>query len=196
MNFRIPALIALLIISGIGCDPCRCPQALGFFDIKGISESFHRDITGRILPEGDSLAFNDWREIQIHFLVDYVATQETPGLIQNPFANSLYACSCVDDGWNGSKNESILNVTVVSLNDYDSLHLASDTLNDIAEWFYPQQMSLADFNGTAPHPVEEAVIGIGLNMPPVINKEVRLKVYIELNNSESYVVEAPRVVLY
>ena len=196
MNFRVPALIALLVVSGISCDPCRCPQALGFFDIKGINEAFHLDNTGRILADGDSLAFEDWRELEIHFLVDYIASYQELESFRNPFANNLYACSCADDGWNGSKNESFLSVSVVSLNDYDSLHLANDTINDLVEWCYPQQMTLADFNTTAPHTVEETLIGIGLNSKPILNTEVQLKVYIELNNSEKYLVKAPRIILY
>ena len=125
-------LLTILLITGIGfqncsddyCDCCTSndgEEFAGFFDILDL-EVKHLDANYNLVEE-NQIPFDDYGFTTMHFLVDYIVQQQKrPSYFS--LINTLNACSPLDQGYLGSKEESIESLQIISLNDFDEEHNA------------------------------------------------------------------------
>ena len=108
--------------------------------------------------------------------------------------NSAYGCSCAYDGDSGSKEEQLEKVTIITLNDFDDDHLANDTINDLFVSnlnYLPIEDYIANNNDNIRDPYE----GFRLEKAPVLNKNFKAKVIVELSTGEVYEAETTEQVI-
>jgi hypothetical protein len=106
------------------------------------------------------------------------------------FFSTLNACTCVQSGDLGAKNEKISNLSIITLNDFDATHLANDTINDLFDNVtYNNKQDLNTFLATDTSFIKDTGLSISLKTAPQINKQLKLKAIIKLSNGEVYTAE-------
>lgn len=193
------ALLALVLTIGFSfencsfIDQCNCPPFMGdFFNIQGIDLDQYkkdRDCCADKMAENEQVTFAQYHGMIIDFEVEYHSyndKKQTDGAFS--LMPSAWACSCLDNGWKGSKNEALQSLTVTTLNDFDSEHLANDTINDLLE-----VNAFGDNTNLDTYVMEHASslimfedIFIKLKKAPVLNTEYKIKVAMGLSTGEVY----------
>lgn len=187
MKSKVVLLTTLLTIGFTfqNCIPeCNCsPIDTPFFDIKGIAISN--------MPSKAEVDFENYFGIYMSYQVDYITSvcekKQDWGF---SLMNTALACDCDFNGSQGSKNEKLDNVTVITLNDFDSEHLANDTINDL------MQVRVGEFNlvdldqylqqDSMLIPKVNLELGLMLKKAPELNKSFEVKIIVDLSTSETY----------
>lgn len=111
-----------------------CPEVPLYIDLLGIqSASQSRDTAISASYPIDSIAREDYFGFSIAYDYQNYYTSRNPGktaLNLSASLGSLMALSCASDGDLGTE-EFYQSISVISLYDFDSLHLAGDNLNDL-----------------------------------------------------------------
>ena len=189
-------LITLILAIGFSfpsCDPyeagmdCSCPRIDGeYFDIQDIEAANVATIAP--LNENDTINFDEYRFLQIDYLVEYHSSVE-PTNWSFSLLNSAYACSCIENGMYGSKTEKLENLTLITLNDFDDTHLANDTINDLFEIQHSFPQEISDINEYLMQDtslIQEQALRLFLKRPPSLNPNFQVKLVLELSTNEIY----------
>lgn len=198
MKIKTAFLVLILAIgfsfgNCIFVDPCDCPPFLGdFFNIQGIDLSNYKkrgDCCADKMAENEQVAFGQYHGMVVDFEVEYHSSNDTPP-IEDAFSliPSAWACSCLDNGWQGSKNEVLEFLTVITLNDFDNEHLANDTINDLLS-----VNAFGDITDLDTYIMENASslimfedITLKLKRAPALDTKYRVKVSMGLSTGEVY----------
>ncbi len=194
MNFKT-TLLTLLMITGVSflscsdelCDCCTTGEYRGFFDVQDMRVN-HFDANFRIVEESEIL-FEDYGAINLHFIVDYVVSQEFKHF-DFSLINAAYGCSPVQPGIEGSKEEAIESLQVITVNDFDEDHKAGESINDLLEMvdiiLGNDPMLLEDFLNDFTGNVPSEYFTLRLLERPNLSDDFQVSVMVELSTGESY----------
>lgn len=171
---------------------CSCGPFLGdYFDVNGleiISYKKRGTCCADPILSNETVSFINLSFIALNFKVDYLAASNHS--ISTSFFSTLNACTCVQSGRSGSKNERLSNLIIITLNDFDSTHLANDTINDLFDNVtYNNKQDLNTFLATDTSFIKNTGLSISLKIAPQINKQLKFKAIIKLSNGEVYTAE-------
>ncbi len=173
-------------------DDCGCGPFLGnYFDINGLEIiSYKKRGTCCAYPifVHETVSFSNLSIIALNFKVDYLAANNHSK--NNSFFSTLNAYTCVQSGELGSKNERLSNLSIITLNDFDTAHLANDTINDLFDNVtYNNKQDLNTYLATDTSYIKNTGLSISLKTAPQINKQLKFKAIIKLSNGEVYTAE-------
>ena len=202
MTFNLKTLV-LTILLAIGfsfqnCSSdviCSCPDIAGeFFDIQGLmvdSYGMGPNINGALLTENDTLKFEEYAGLQLQYQVEYV-TSNCSGSKSWGFSlmNSALACSCLENGYRGSKDEYIEDISILTLNDFDEDHLANEPINDLFEVTMIDEQDLNEYLLQDDIEIRYESLRLALNKAPVLDKEFKVRVILSLSSNEEYIAES------
>jgi hypothetical protein len=198
MRLRTIFLTAIMV-SGFAfqnCNPfevdCNCPPFLGdYFDIQGIELINYKKrgecCVDKILGN-EEVKFSDYHGLTIDCVVEY----HTSNCNRNKpwgfsIINSALACSCLENGWEGSKEEKLTSMTILTLNDFDDEHLANDTINALFEVrFHNEILDLNEYLLQDTSIMKFEDFGLKLKKAPELDNEFKIKVIMELSTNEIY----------
>ncbi|MEM8966499.1 MAG: hypothetical protein AAGE93_08770, partial [Bacteroidota bacterium] len=140
--------------------------------------------------------------IRVGFEVSFYAIRQS---INIPFITSAYAYSPCESGFRGSE-EGLDTLYVITVEDYDTVHSAGDTLNDMITMEgqisyrsfeddnYVGDISLQRYVSENRQIIEEYVTQIRLNQEPLHKqKSHSFKIAYHLGNGEQYVAQTNEV---
>ncbi|QHT71320.1 hypothetical protein GXP67_34025 [Rhodocytophaga rosea] len=156
-----------------GCF-CNCPKIRGqYYDVREMK------VANIMTPEGYRLL--------VDFDVSYYNFNKSqPEQLNFSLMNSAYACSCLKDGEEGSK-EKLHELTVITKNDFDPQHLANDTINDLLDiQMYPATYDLQSYLQQDTSGFLFRNYNLILKKKPQLNKEFKVEVNLKLDNGEVY----------
>lgn len=183
------ALLTTVFITGLmtpGCDGfmnCKCSNVLPYFNIEGIKLANYTT-NGPIAPNQKV----EWAAytLSVRYDMSYFALQEPTHFQPFSLISSAYACDCVANGEEGSK-EQIKDFWVITKNDFDAQHLANDTINDLLEIRqYPKNIALNEYVAAQTTTIREQAYELVLNKKPELNTELKVEVQVKLTNGEQY----------
>ncbi len=213
MKYKTIALTFLLAIgfsiSFQNCDiddetSCNCPTLLGeYFDIQEIElEHYVRvgDCCQIEVQSGESVAFDDYNNITLQFLVDYHSSiEETPEPHQHwnfSLMNSALACTCIENGFRGSQEEVLENLSIITLNDFDDQYAANDTITDlfkIKSLNDSEAIEISEFLNRDTLTIMSQYLFLELQKAPEASEDFQVKVNVDLSTDESYEVESKAI---
>lgn len=194
MKIKTLVLTLILVVgfSFSNCDrnviDCNCPPVLDFFDIQGL-ELINYKKSGECctdkISENEEVNFLDYHNLLIHYEVDYISQSHKNWNFS--LMNSALACSCIADGALGSKEEKLNSLSIITLNDFDSNHLANDTINDLFDVKVVNDLvDLDEYISQDTSLIQSQFLELNLKKAPELNKEFRIKVIVNLSNNETY----------
>ncbi len=108
---------------------------------------------------------------------------------------TAYGCSYVP-GLEGSKNEQLVSLNIVTLNAFDDDHPANASIVDLFDCYGSIHQShlstaipLQEFIDQQMEAVLHEDIVIELKQPPTLNQELRLRILLELSTEEVYEID-------
>ncbi len=198
-SIRVRVLVLGLVIglplqmcSPEASDDCNCSPITGsYFDIKGMEMSNYRKIdenSVKRMLENEAVPYSEYEGLSVEYQVDYISHRSHA---QPSFSmiNSAYACSCVYDGYAGSKNEKLTNISVITLNDFDENHKANDTINDliiVKGYYFQENEYLQDYLIKDTTNIKFQGIQLLVDRKPTLNENYKVKVVVELSTGEIY----------
>lgn len=193
-NIKTKVLVFVLVI-GLPlqmCSPddnggdCNCGPITGsYFDIKGMELNNYKqlgDNSFKLMEENEAVPYAQYAGLIVSYNVDYISQRRSKRPAFSLIA-SAYACSCLYDGYAGSKNEKLSNITVITLNDFDEYHAANDTINDL---ILINDEYLADYLVRDTINIQIPGIPLKVDRKPTINENYKVKVIVELSTGEVY----------
>lgn len=185
---------------------CNCGTTEEYFDINGLTLSqlkLDADTNQyEILNTDDVIPFSEYAFISLEFLVDYIANiNSTKSKFNFSFSTipTAYACSCLEPGYNGAKDEGIKSLNIITLHDYNDNYKANDNINEIMA--FSEYINLMDsksyeefiamnsdnvlFRNSFIKPTEAPTSGVILEF----------KIIIELSNGEIYEATTPKITI-
>lgn len=208
MKIKIPLLTIILAI-GVALPTCQveddlncsCPPVLGeYFDIQGFELFNYKKRDGAsiaMITENESISFSDFHGMLIQYEAEYHSYNCTQKGWNFSLINSALACSCIENGFGGSKTEKLKNLTVITLNDFNEQYAANDTLNNlivVKEYNYEIGQDLNLYLEQDTSLIRSEHLWLGLKESPTLEKEVRLKLILELSTEEIFEVENAPIV--
>jgi len=192
-KYLILTIILVLGISFPSCSSlnCSCPDET-FFNVEGLDLLF--------IMAGESVEFNDGKYIHLDYQVDY-HTQATPQWDWSfSLMNSAYACSCIV-GAVRSKEEKLVNLSIITLNDFDDDHLANSDITDLLEFkghfwdgeYYNDNggLTMTEYvTNRKDKLLDGEDIVLKLLSAPTLNESFKIKVVMELSDGEIYEIES------
>lgn len=202
--------LTLVLIVGFGCF-CECPEIAGtYYNILGLDNLRHTQLKNNefsYLAENDTVGFEDYKGLEFSFNSEFTfGENEIPAA---PFHFSLintaygFSCHCYNNGDFGSLQK-IEAFDIITINDFDSLHLANDTIN---EYFVTESEATLDsfllrknsrlFSSWRPIGIveDELKFYLFLNKRPVLDSVFQVKVTIELDNGTVYSMKSDAIYL-
>ena len=170
---------------------CNCPVFEGeFFDIQGMDIVNYTTSSGDEIEENEVVEFPFYGSMTLLFDVDYVASNcrhnNSGGF---SLMSSAYACSCLDNGISGSKNEKISSLNIVTLNDFNDDFMANDTINELIN-VRGTQLNVNEYLASDTSLIRNRAFEMDLSIPPSLNEEFKVKVFLELSTNETYEAES------
>lgn len=173
-------------------DDCNCNPITGaYFDINGMVVNNYKWVgtnSVSLMVADEVVQYDDYAGLGVEYSVDYIAQRRSkwPSFSLVP---SAYACSCLSNGYKGSKNEKLSNITVITLNDFDEDHLANDTINDlilVRDYFSQEDYYLGDYLLNDTINIQIPVIQLKVDKKPALDENYKVKVVVELSTGEVY----------
>ena len=202
MNLKTISLTAFFSIGFIfpSCDwatgDCgNLDPVPAYFDIEGMRLLNYKvkdeyDCCGRDLLDSAAVVSADLFRLAINFDVIYFGQIKRPDSDGLGIMNSALACSPEEPGFKGSQ-EQIESMTVLTLNDWDSLHVAGATINDLLYVYHlGNRSNLDEFLETNMSYIKEEQISLQLEGASDTHAAFRAKVVLRLRNGEEYTAES------
>lgn len=174
-------------------DDCHCGDVKKYFDVTGF-QLWHIDEKDYTVPEQDTIQFSAYGGLQMYCESTYLSGtyRSSWGL---HMGNAAQACSCVDAGYAGSKNEKLENITVLTLNDFDDQHRANDTINDLLQIDNQRGIVLPlkeylEQNNTL---MKSNKMRLIFQKSPELDKALKVRVTIKLSTGEVYTSDSPSI---
>lgn len=201
-NIRI-LLLTLLLSTGFLLPSCEKDSTschginfedAPYFDIQGIDAFMYKDTLGLgFITTTDTITFSGKVGLYLNYLAEYHAMVEPPKSTSFSLINSAWAC-IIDFGYAGSKTEKLVNLSIVTLNDFDEMHLANSSINDLLDYndiyYLEEKMPLEDFLANQSENIMSETLLLQLKKAPELNREFRYKVMVELSTGEVYEAES------
>lgn len=183
----------------IGCEDV---EDYRYFDIKGLDISYLKkdtlDSFEFLSMDIDTISFSAFAGMYIAYEVDYHAATASFSLI-----GSTMACNILG-GYDGSKTEQLLDLSIITLNDFDDTHLANSSINDLIivdgnwvvkndTWVQETPSDLSDYLASQTAPIRNPFLRLQLKKAPEINPELSFSIKVELSTGESYEQESRAV---
>lgn len=190
IGFMLPSCEKEAIITG-----CEDMEDYRYFDIKGLAISYLEKDTldsFKFLSEDvDTIIFSDLAGIYVEYEVDYHAN-----VAPFSFIGSMMACTFLA-GYDGSKTEQLVDLSIITLNDFDDTHLANSSINDLIivdgdwvvkndTWVQETPSDLSDYLANQTGLIRNPYLRLALKKAPEINPELRFSIKVELSTGESY----------
>ncbi|MEM1318996.1 MAG: hypothetical protein AAGG75_02005 [Bacteroidota bacterium] len=181
---------------------CNCENTK-FFDVNGLLATNFQIDNGKFELLGqDSLSLEDLGGLMVEMNVDYHALVEPRGLDWSfSLMNTADACSCLR-GYGGSKTERLVELSVITLNDFDDAHPANSNINDILTYGEEERFTsgrtqpLADFLAMSKtENLMREYIYLKLDKAPTANPEFHYLVRMELSTGEVYEAESVPLII-
>jgi len=202
-KFKLLALTLFLTIGFIipSCDkdtggspdipPCDdVGPLLLYFDVHTISVSNFSNLDRRTeVPTNDSISIDELITY-IDYLVSYSASVQPKKEWSFSLFPTANACT-YNPGDKGSKNEALVNLSIITLNDFDDDHLANTNINDLFDYWggkfdYNDPIPLTQFLNEQTENLKEEDMVLKLTKAPEINQEFKIKVIMELSTEEVF----------
>jgi len=212
-NFKT-LIFTFILLTGIiipSCDDdldCSFNEFPAFFDIKGLEANFYSslekfsiydEIQGDIVSVGDTIPFTELDKFHVYGDVDFVADIHKTDNWSFSLIPEAISCSPPIQGAAGSKEESLMSFSIVTLNDYDQDHLANTEINDLFDFHgsvieywdtpIPLEQYIMEQNGLLDYPD----MVLKLKSPPELNTEIKFRVELELSTGERYEVTSESI---
>ncbi len=166
-----------------------------YFDIKGIGVNhvkINEHGSVQTVIKADSISFSDYKHLNISYDTDYLS-QKSPSFHWKNlgFISSAMACDPFEQGYMGSKNERLENLTLITLNDFDEDHLENDTINDLFSInYFSQDISIAEYLAKDTTLIENTFLNLMLKKAPEMDNNLKIKVVVDLSTGEQYIEES------
>jgi hypothetical protein len=210
MKIFKPFFLTLVLVVGFGCF-CDCPEITGdYYNILGFDSLIHTQLKNdefSYLTDNDTIDFTDYKGLEFSFNSEFTfGKNETPA---TPFdfslTNTAYgtSCNCIYNGDRGSLQK-VEAFDIITINDFDSLHLANDTITEyfITEYDMPLDSFLIQnqnrlFGSWRQVGDEEDKLKFRLLLleQPKIDDLFQVKVNIELDNGVVYSMESDAIII-
>ena len=194
--------VGILVPSCEFIDPgldCDCSD-YRYFDVTDLTidpvQDFDRPSP---VPPGQQLSLSEFAGFYLDYVTDYHACLEPKENWSLNLMAPAYGCSCAL-GWEGSKNEELVDFTVTTINDFDDDHLAGTNINDLLQYegsyFGQDDRPLTEF-------IEEERMSklrfedmhLGLTKAPELDSVLQVQVRMELSTGEVFEVSSAAIVL-
>ena len=179
------------------CNLCSCPELDGtHFDLQGIDSFRHFKTekgSSNVIQDGEIIDFENYRGLDLLFSFDYTFGQKTNFFTPLGFSlmNTAYGCSCNFNGIEGSLQH-FKSIDIVTLNDFDSLHLANNTINEYFETGY--ELPLDSFVHSESR-FFEMNLPLLLTARPTLDSTFQVKITVELDDGAIYSSESDAIIL-
>jgi hypothetical protein len=179
------------------CNLCDCPELDGtHFDLQGIDSFRHfktENGSSNVIQDGEIIDFENYRGLDLLFSFDYTFGQKRNFFTPFNFSvmNTAYGCSCNFNGIEGSLQH-FKSIDIVTLNDFDSLHLANNRINEYFKIDY--EMPLDSFV-TLESKFFEMNLSLLLTERPVLDSTFQVKITVELDNGAVFSKESDAIIL-
>lgn len=210
-NLKIIGLIFFLMI-GIGTPSCDKEDAdccggsgmnscdgvvfQNYFDIEGIGILAYTDFIQRTeIPPLATVTFDELDKVYIDYQVEYTTSVQSKNDWSFSLIPTANACSYVP-GTKGSKEQGIVDFSIITLNDFDAEHLANTSINDLFDYFgsnwqpLENSISLAQFLENQTGLIQEEGMFLNLKKAPELEEEFKVKVVMKLSTGEVFEVES------
>ncbi|MGB0862537.1 MAG: hypothetical protein ACPG19_03105 [Saprospiraceae bacterium] len=190
-------LLTLLLSVGFGfseCNWCSCPDVDGsYYNLLGV-DSFKHLSSNDVISSGMTVDFEDYCGLNLLFLHEFTFGQSDN--MFSPFSNfslinTAYGCSCNYNGYDGSL-QSIDAIHIITLNDFDSLHLANDTINEYFTTDYDMPLDSFIVNVGKP---ETYRLPLFLTEQPALDSTFQVKMTVELDDGAVYSMESDAIII-
>ena len=173
-------------------DSCDGVVFLNYFDVQGLEVFSYYDLdNGEKVVPLDIIAFEELDKINIDYQVDYTTFNPPKQDWSFSLIPSAVACSYIPGG-QGSKEEAIVNFSIITINDFDDDHLANSDIKDLFDYFgsYWERLQnpipLQQFLDEQTENLKEEDMILALKKAPELDQEFRIKVIMELSTGELY----------
>jgi len=179
-------------------NPCGgVDDSYRYFNIEGLNTFFLKNDTilgSVILNPNDTIPFTALRGILMEYEVSYHAHNESKWSFS--LINSMMACTYVS-GYDGSKNETLTNFSITTLNDFDAEHLANSSIIDLfniqGTFSTREHIPLEEFLANQTENIKDQYFQLYLTKAPELANEFRFKIAVELSTGESYETESESI---
>lgn len=186
--------LTILLFFGLNFFGCFCnfDPAPEFFDIQDFSVE-HRNENNAVVAD-TAISYANYGYMSCRFAVEYISSPIRDRAIFTPF-NPVYGCDPPAPGASGSKEESIVDLQVITINEFDDDHPAGSSLNDIImmDDFNNTRILLDDYLSVDRDNVHAEWFQLFLTVGPTISQEFQVMVKIELSTGEIYEVETESI---
>lgn len=184
-----------------GGDDCNCGPITGaYFDIQGMEMTQYKktgEDTFEQMEENEVVDYSEYKSLLITYDVDFISQRPKHNRMPSfSLVPSAYACSCRQNGDDGSKFEKLSSLTVITLNDFDENHRANDTLNDIMiveGAYFEEDRYLQDYLANDTLNVQFPFIRLKVDRKPTLNENYKIRVKVELSTGEVYEKESTSI---
>ncbi len=194
--------LGILVPSCELVDPgldCNCGN-YRFFDVTDITIDPVSDFDSQTrIQSNQQVTLVEFAGFHVDYIADYHASLQPKNDWSFTLMAPAYGCSCLT-GWEGSKEEELIDFTVTTINDFDDDHLAGSSINDLlrheGSFWEQNSQPLTEF-------LDEEKVGklrfedmnLGLNQAPVLDSNFQVQVRMELSTGEVFEVTSAAIVL-
>lgn len=178
---------------------CNC-GSYRFFNVTDLTVDPVTDFDSqtRIAPS-QQVTLAEFAGLYVDYVTDYHACLQQKSSWSFNLMSPAYGCSCAL-GWEGSKDEELVNFTVSTINDFDDEHLAGSSINDLLQYegsyFDESTLPLVDFLADEQmDKLRYEDMRLSLSQAPVLDSVFQVKVHMELSTGEVYDVTSAAIVL-
>lgn len=190
-RFKIFSLTLILTIGFVFQNCEVCPPSEGdYFDIQGFEIVNYTTTDGEVIKENQIVEYSSYESLTLSFDVEYLASNfNRENSVRFSLMNTAFAEECPFSGYKGSKEESISSLTVVTLNDFNDEYMANDTINEIIN-VRGTAFNLNEYLEEDSSLILYEKFELDLSVPPSLNEEFKVKIFLELSTDESYEAES------
>ena len=197
-DFKVILLTALMVIGFVfpscekvtdSCDGIDVSD-FRFFDIQGADALvFQHSPTGgfELVEPLDTIVFRENTGLYVSYQADYHALRSSRDASFGWVASAM-ACSFIG-GYDGSKNERLDGLTVVTENDYDAEHPAGSSIVDLLEVQFElpnDTQPLNDYLANQTETIQSQVLQLNLLRAPASDGAFQFTIQVDLSTGEQY----------
>ena len=180
-------------ISFYQCLDCNCPKVeKPYFNINGFTidliGGFNSVITTSKMDRYDLHGF------RINFLVSYLAKVQKCDN-QHYSINNLLACSCIEPGYLGAKDEKIENIDIITIYDFDEKHPAGSSINEYISTYQINDSSEVLSNFIMKSNLKRENIDFDfLKLPSIDYTRFQFEIRLKVKDDEFYSVKSSEII--
>jgi len=185
MKLKIFFLFLLFSIGFCFQNCCNCPEIDGeFFDIIGL-DIIHQDQEG-FFTDAENIPYEDYGFLTLLYEVDYMVYEECDHWNFSVLP-SAYGCECIENGDEGSRDEMIEDVTIITMNNFNNNYMANDTINDLINVSIAgDEMDLNAFLLDRVELISDETLALTLDQSPSMDSEFQVRIRVDLSTGERY----------